>query len=138
MVDEEGRGFEPRRRKLSFFCGVEIEWKNSMEFAVLRNKRSFESTYFKRNCHLPFYILNINVCFGMNKGFRWPENEDSRYGGPTLKKNYFDFSFDLNHHKLIGYSLKFLVYKMCLRILRCSRDKAENCQIQVNWWPSTV
>ena len=45
-LDEEGRGFEPQRRKSSFFCGVEgsnerIEWKDRMHLrsAIFRGTR---------------------------------------------------------------------------------------------------
>ena len=73
IVDEEGRGFEPRRGLIQDFVFLlwcrRIEWKDRMEgsndlrSAVLRGtKESFESTFFEwRHLQILQYIKNVMI-----------------------------------------------------------------------------
>ena len=59
-----------------------------MRWKAKQSKRSFESTFFEwRHLPLLFVIYNVYQIEYWNIGFRWPEKEDSRYGGPKKKKN---------------------------------------------------
>ena len=69
-MDEEGRGFEPRRWQLIQDVRFSFVVSNRMEefdgICDSRNKRSFESTFFE--CVAPSTnIININV---MNEKYR--------------------------------------------------------------------
>ena len=56
-----------------------IQW--NLRFRGTRGRSNQPSS---RGIAIYHYLLHINVCIAMNKGFRWPEKEDFRYGGPTL------------------------------------------------------